>query len=252
MKHTLAVFCFGLVLIGWMACKTPSRIKSEPGKLEDEVEKAYKKLQDLNATQIEVTHKLIGVRNKLLSMPKDSPPTRDLTRQLAILNKRATELVSEVFRAGLEHQAAVQSEQSAKEAAKEAAKETRGNTNSPPDLIVEKEGLKLYNFSIQADKSSGTRSVEGELMNARTNMVADVVLTFDLYDAKDKVVGQASDFTANIQTGARWSFKALILDEAAVRSGFKSLDFAGNDQGKLPHLPGTKPKTVSPEPAVRE
>ncbi len=236
----MAVFCFGLAIIGWMSCKSPSGQKSESGKLKNEAEKAYKKLEDLNATQIEVTEKLIGVRNKLLSMPKDSPPTRELTRQLAILNKRATELASEVFRAGLEYQAVVQSEQS--------SKNSQGNTNSPPNLIIEKEGLKLYGFSIQTDEGSATRSVVGELVNGGANMVTDVVLQFDLYDAEDRVVGEASDFTANIQAGARWSFKALILDEAAVRSGFKSLDFNGSKgQGKLPQLPG-----VNPDPAAGE
>ena len=41
----------------------------------EEVEKAKKKLSDLNATQIQVTKKLIEKRNLLLSMPQDSPPT---------------------------------------------------------------------------------------------------------------------------------------------------------------------------------
>ena len=227
-----------------MACKSPSGEKAQSSGPKSEVEQAYRKLQDLNATQIEVTDKLIGVRNQLLSMPKDSPPTRDLTRQLAILNKRATELVSEFFRAGLEYQAAVQSEQD--------AKDRQNSTNSAPSLIIEEGGLKLYSFSIQTDADSGTRSVVGELENVRTNMVADVVLTFDLLDAKDQGVGEASDFTANIQAGSRWSFKALILDEAAVHPEFKSLDYEGKGQAKLPQLPGTKPKPVSPEPAIPE
>ncbi len=244
MSRIWVVLCFGLAFIGWMACKSPSGEKAQSSGPKSEVEQAYRKLQDLNATQIEVTDKLIGVRNQLLSMPKDSPPTRDLTRQLAILNKRATELVSEFFRAGLEYQAAVQSEQD--------AKDRQNSTNSPPSLIIEEGGLKLYAFSIQTDEDSGTRSVVGELVNEGTNMVVDVTLVFDLYDAKNQAVGAVSDFTANIQAGSRWSFKALILDEAAVHPEFKSLDYEGKGQAKLPQLPGTKPKPVSPEPAIPE
>ena len=244
MTRICAVPCFVLVLLGWLACQSSSVNVVQSYEPNSELQKAYKKLQDLNATQIEVTDKLIVVRNRLLSMPKDSPPTRDLTRQLAILNKQATELVSEVFRAGLEYQAAVQSERD--------AKDRQNSTNSPPDLIIEEEGLKLHAFSIQTDADSGTRSVVGELENGGTNMVVDVTVVFDLYDAKDQVVGEVSDFTTNIQAGSRWSYKALILDDVAVRPEFKSMDFEGKGQGNLPRLPGAKPEPAKPAPVTPE
>ena len=228
----------GLALVGWVACQSFSSHVVQSGGSKSEVEKAYKKLQDLNATQIDVTGKLIGVRDKLLSMPKDSPPTRELTRQLAILNKRATELASEVFRAGLEYQAAVQAEQE--------AKMSQVNANSSSSLVIEQGGLRLYAFSVQSDEDFGTRSVVGELENGGTNMVADVTLVFDLYDAKDQVVGAVTDFTPSVQAGSRWSYQALILDEAAVRAEFKSLDWGGKDQGKLPQLPGVKSEPARP------
>jgi len=228
----------GLALVGWVACQSFSSHVVQSGGSKSEVEKAYKKLQDLNATQIDVTGKLIGVRDKLLSMPKDSPPTRELTRQLAILNKRATELASEVFRAGLEYQAAVQAEQE--------AKMSQVNANSSSSLVIEQGGLRLYAFSVQSDEDFGTRSVVGELENGGTNMVADVTLVFDLYDAKDQVVGAVTDFTPSVQAGSRWSYQALILDEAAVRAEFKSLDWDGKDQGKLPQLPGVEPAPTMP------
>ena len=229
---------FGLALIGWVACQSSSSRVVRIGGGKSEAAKAYKKLQDLNATQIDVTGKLIGVRDKLLSMPKDSPPTRELTRQLAILNKRATELASEVFRAGLEYQAAVQAEQE--------AKMSQVDANSSSSLVIEQGGLRLYAFSVQSDEDSGTRSVVGELENGGTNMVVDVTLVFDLYDAKDQVVGAVTDFTASLQAGSRWGYQALILDEAAVRAEFKSLDWGGKDQGKLPQLPGVKPEPSRP------
>ena len=229
---------FGLALIGWVACQSSSSRVVQTGGSKSEAAKAYKKLQDLNATQIDVTGKLIGVRDKLLSMPKDSPPTRELTRQLAILNKRATELASEVFRAGLEYQAAVQVDQE--------TKMSQVNANSPSSLVIEQGGLRLYTFSVQSDEDSGTRSVVGELENGGTNMVVDVTLVFDLYDAKNQVVGAVTDFTPSVQAGSRWSYQALILDEAAVRAEFKSLDWGGEDQGKLPQLPGVKPEPARP------
>jgi hypothetical protein len=229
---------FGLALIGWVACQSSSSRVVHAGGSKSEAAKAYKKLQDLNATQIDVTGKLIGVRDKLLSMPKDSPPTRELTRQLAILNKRATELASEVFRAGLEYQAAVQVDQE--------TKMSQVNANSPSSLVIEQGGLRLYTFSVQSDEDSGTRSVVGELENGGTNMVVDVTLVFDLYDAKNQVVGAVTDFTPSVQAGSRWSYQALILDEAAVRAEFKSLDWGGEDQGKLPQLPGVKPEPARP------
>ena len=229
---------FGLALVGWVACQSSSSRVVHAGGSNSEVAKAYKKLQDLNATQIDVTGKLVGLRDKLLSMPKDSPPTRELTRQLAILNKRATELASEVFRAGLEYQATVQAEQE--------AKMSQVNANSSSSLVIEQGGLRLYAFSVQSDEDSGTRSVVGELENGGTNMVVDVTLVFDLYDAKDQVVGAVTDFTPSVRAGSRWSYQALILDEAAVRAEFKSLDWGGKDQGKLPQLPGVKPEPARP------
>ena len=75
-----------------------------------EVEKAKKKLSDLNATQIQVTKKLIEKRNLLLSMPQDSPPTREISRQIAILNKQAGNLVSQVFAAELALEKAISAE----------------------------------------------------------------------------------------------------------------------------------------------
>ena len=205
--------------------------------------RALNKLRDLNATQAEVTGRLIDIRNRLLSMPKDSPPTRDLTRQLAILNKRATELASEVFRADLEYRAAVQAEAETKPASV--------NTNSTTSLVIVKGDLRLHSFSIETDAGSGTRSVSGELENGGTDIVNDVTLVFDLFNSADQNVGAASDFVATVQAGSRWGFKALILDESPVRAEFKSLDWAMKEKkSKLPQLPGVKPKLTILETTV--
>ena len=176
------------------------------------VEQARKKLADLNATQIEVTMKLIEKRNLLLSMPKDSPPTREISRQLAILNKQATDLVSQVFGAEL-----------ALEAAIDAASGV----------------LRLHPFQIVLDENSGTRSVTGEVENTSTNAVTDVTVVFKLVDDCDESAGTVSDFIARIEGESRWAFKALVLDENATRAKF--MELKGDELNGIPALPGSDP-----------
>ena len=85
----------GASLTWLLACKSKPSVPSKPL---NKVEAAMKTLVDLNATQDQVMRDLIEKRNQLLSMPKDSPPTREITRQLAILNKQATDVATEIFR----------------------------------------------------------------------------------------------------------------------------------------------------------
>tara|TARA_B100000530_G_C15526320_1_gene316728 strand:+ start:104 stop:460 length:357 start_codon:yes stop_codon:yes gene_type:complete len=91
-------------LVGLFACT--SKPSGPPSKPLTKVEAAAKTLVDLNATQNQVTKDLIAMRNQLLSMPKDSPPTREITRQLSILNKRATDVATDIFRAEMALEAA--------------------------------------------------------------------------------------------------------------------------------------------------
>ena len=87
-------FCLAAIvivsLVGLFACT--SKPSGPPSKPLTKVEAAAKTLVDLNATQNQVTKDLIAMRNQLLSMPKDSPPTREITRKLSILNKRAADV----------------------------------------------------------------------------------------------------------------------------------------------------------------
>jgi len=223
-----------LPLFLWMACRSFPFIKVNPVGPKTEVEKAFIKFQDLNSTQVEITGELIDVRNKLLSMPIDAPPTRELTRQLAILNKRATELVSEVFRADLEYQAAVQSELEAKRQVEEQEKKA-AEANK---VVAEQGALRLYAFSIKSSPDAGTSSVVGEVENSGPGVVTDVIVEFELFDSDDKPVGTVSDHTPRIEPGSRWTFNALFLDEAAERAEHKSL----KGKGDLPSLPGSKPE----------
>ena len=201
-----------LLLMVLTACITygPSSSGSQT-----EVEKALNNLHDLNATQKKVTFELVDIRNRLLSMPKDSPPTRDLIRQLAVLNKRATELALEVFRADLEYQAAVKADIEAKLEA---------------ELLVLQDGnLRLYKYSITTNASSGKRFVVGDLKNTGTNVINGVSVEFNLYDASDMPLEATTSFVPSISAGSSWKFEALIFDDLAERSEFKRLNWDGKD-----------------------
>ena len=89
----------GVSFLALLSCKSKPSV--QPPKPLNKVEAAAKTLVDLNATQNQLMEDLIAMRGRLLSMPKDSPPTRNLTRQLAILNKRATDIATDIFRAGI-------------------------------------------------------------------------------------------------------------------------------------------------------
>ena len=101
-------FCLAAIvivsLVGLFACT--SKPSGPPSKPLTKVEAAAKTLVDLNATQNQVTKDLIAMRNQLLSMPKDSPPTREITRKLSILHKRAADVATDIFRAEMALEAA--------------------------------------------------------------------------------------------------------------------------------------------------
>ena len=219
-----------------IACQT-----TEPPRPLTEVEKAQQALADLNATQAEVTQAVLDKRNELLGMPKDSPPTREIIRQLAILNKRATDLASEVFTAELHLNKVIKEEQ-------EQARLAALDANATASPVYVNGPLRLYPFRIEADEDAGTRSVVGEVGNSSTNAVTDVTVVFTLFDTEDESVGTVSDFVARIDGESRWAFKALILDENATRA--QKLDLNGTlaDPATIPALPGVDP-LPSPAPA---
>ena len=204
-----------------------------------EVKQARNKLADLNATQIEVTKKLIEKRNLLLSMPKDSPPTREISRQLAILNKQATDLVSQVFGAELRLEAAIDAEAKAALQAALDANATASGANPAAQSVASNGVLRLHPFQIVLDENSGTRSVTGEVENTSTNAVTDVTVVFKLVDDRDESAGTVSDFIARIEGESRWAFKALVLDENATRAKF--MELKGDELNGIPALPGSDP-----------
>ena len=222
----------GLLLI---ACRTTA--PSGSSMRSTKVEQARKKLADLNATQIEVTKKLIEKRNLLLSMPKDSPPTREISRQLAILNKQATDLVSQVFGAELALEAVIDAGAKAALQAALDANATANGANPAAQSVASNGVLRLHPFQIVLDDNSGTRSVTGEVENTSTNAVTDVTVVFKLVDDRDESAGTVSDFIARIEGESRWAFKALVLDENATRAKF--MELKGDELNRIPALPGS-------------
>ena len=226
--------------------------KLPPSQLSAAVDKARQQLQDLNATDIALTAKLIEQQNLLLSLPQDSPPTREITRQLAISNKRAQTLAAEVFGAELALEEAIEAEENAAINTVTNSIPTTVVTNTPPATstpVAEKGALKLRSFMLDSSSGAGTKFVIGELENSGTNPVLNVRVVFEMFDATDGSVGTVSDFIASFAPGAKWSFKALVTDKAAVRVEFK--DINTDVPTGLPALPGTNPLPIPvPPPAT--
>ena len=231
-------------MVGWMACQGPNRPLTE-------VEKALQAWHDVNATKTANEKELIDIRNQLLSMPADSPPTRELTRRLAILNKKAQELAFEEFRASRVYEAAVEDEAEAKRQAALGANATaNAQTNSSARPIHEVAGIQLFPFSIATDTNNGIRALSGTVTNTRTNAIDELTLEFDVFDSGDQMLGATSDFIATLPGGSNWNFKAILLDTNIVRVVFKEFrDASGTIQpstpSTLPSLPGNTP---APEP----
>ena len=241
MKAGAVTFMSGLSLL-IIACN--STVQDRPSaeaktEVETEVETAKKKLSDLNATQIQVTKKLIEKRNLLLSMPQDSPPTREISRQLAILNKQAGNLVSQVFAAELALEKAIDAEAKAALQLALDANATANGANPAAQSVASNGVLRLHPFQIVLDENSGTRSVTGEVENTSTNAVTDVTVVFKLVDDRDESAGTVSDFIARIEGESRWAFKALVLDENAKRAKF--MELKGDELKGIPALPGSDP-----------
>ena len=196
-----------------IACNTGGRIN--PQRANSASELALMKLKDLNSTQIKTTEQLIKVRNKLLSFPADSPPSRELTRKLAILNKKATTLTSEVFRAELEYQAALE-----EEARVRAQSDSEINELEPIFVLS---GLQVYSYEILMDTNNGIRAVEGTVYNSTPNSFTDLTISFDTFDDNNQTVGELSDFISNLGEKKKWEYKAIIIDTNVTRVEFKAI-----------------------------
>ena len=247
-------------MMGWLACQGPSGLgnRVNPDRSLTEVEKALQEWLDVNATKTANEKELIEIRNQLLSMPADSPPTRELTRRLAILNKKAQELAFEEFRASRVYETALEDEAEAqRQAALDANSTANTQTNSSAGPIHEVAGIQLFPFSIVTDTNNGIRALSGTVTNTRTNAIDELTLEFDVFDSGDQMLGTTSDFIATLSGGSNWNFKAILLDTNIVRAVFKEFrDTNGtiqtNAPAGLPPLPGgtANPVPITPTTLV--
>ena len=237
-------------MVGWMACHGPSGLgrRANPDRPLTVVGKALQAWRDVNATKTANEKELIDIRNQLLSMPADSPPTRELTRRLAILNKKAQELAFEEFRASRVYETAVEDEA---EAQRKAALDANAQPNSSAGPIHEVNGVQLFPFSIVTDTNNGIRALNGTVANNRTNAIDELTLEFDVFDSGDQMLGATSDFIATLPGGSNWNFKAILLDTNIVRAVFKEFrDANGAIQANAPPaLPPLPSGTPTPAPA---
>jgi len=100
-----------------------------------DVDFARLKFEGLAEREKALTSEVIAQRNRLLSLPQDSPTTRNITRYLAIINKEVQSLAGRVFGAQLAYDKAVQDETNARveaklDAAVKAAAATSAETNA--------------------------------------------------------------------------------------------------------------------------
>ncbi len=136
MKGSLALFLLALSFL-LVACKTTTTSKLRTEK----VEEARRKFSDLKATEEQVEERLTEAKNLLVSLPQDSPLTREAARQLAVLNKQATDLAPRVFAAELALEGAIKAEDARQTTVgatvptlPETKPETKPETNTGPSL----------------------------------------------------------------------------------------------------------------------
>ena len=234
-------FCLAAIvivsLVGLFACT--SKPSGPPSKPLTKVEAAAKTLVDLNATQNQLMEDLIAMRGRLLSMPKDSPPTRNLTRQLAILNKRATDIATDIFRAEMaldnarREEAAADANATDSNATVPALPGGEVNATQP---FASVDSLNLFPFALVKDGNSRLRHVVGRVDNNGTQGVTDVSVVFNLFDDNNAAVGTATDSINSIAAGSVWNYKAPVTDTDATRVEFGQLDYNGT-AGAIPPLP---------------
>ena len=183
------------------------------------------------------------MRGRLLSMPKDSPPTRNLTRQLAILNKRATDIATDIFRAEMALDNARREEAAAQAAADANATDSNATVPALPagevnatQPFASVDSLNLFPFALVKDGNSTLRHVVGRVDNNGTQVVTDVSVVFNLFDDNNAAVGTATDSINSIAAGSVWNYKAPVTDTDATRVEFGQLDYNGT-AGAIPPLP---------------
>ena len=206
-----------------------------------EVELQEKALTDLNATMHALNKELDAVRSQQLLLPKGSPRYLSVGREVALLNEKSSNFA-------LEWEGKVMDLDEARRKAAEAAiAPPVAPINSPTAASAITRGdLTLHSFAFTTDTDQGTKAVTGEVENTSANPITDVSVAFNVLDAAGQNVGTVSDQIATLESGVRWAFKALVLDNTADKAEFLEFKIAGNPV--TPPPPATGTTTTPPAP----
>jgi hypothetical protein len=85
----------------------------------------------------------------------------------------------------------------------------------PPDPW---HGLKAGSVMLQKAENGDLVYAVGALRNESGRERFGVKVEVDVFDAQDKKLGFATDYTQSIIPGKEWRFKALVIDRKAVRA----------------------------------
>jgi len=121
---------------------------------------------------------------------------------------------------------------------------------APAGPVLSRGELDLFPFTFATDADQGITTVTGEVANTGTNALADVSIVFNVLDSDDKIVGTVSDQTASLVPGVRWAFKALVLDNSAVKAEFLEFKVDGESvpESNPDPTPDPTPLTTPPAP----
>ncbi|MBL68475.1 MAG: hypothetical protein CMO74_08510 [Verrucomicrobiales bacterium] len=80
-------------------------------------------------------------------------------------------------------------------------------------------GLRVIQFRVFNNATTGIKYVVGDLGNEATQPHSRIKVEFRLFDANDQLLGTASDTrVTELAPGTVWPFQALIQDAAATRA----------------------------------
>jgi hypothetical protein len=83
-------------------------------------------------------------------------------------------------------------------------------------------GLKLV--SERSTSDNYYRYITGVVKNESSKTYSIVTISYSLYDRSGSLVGNAVDTIQNFRPGATWKFKAMILEDSAVKFELDSID----------------------------
>ena len=76
-------------------------------------------------------------------------------------------------------------------------------------LAQQSQPVHVENLSAVAGSTSQSPYIVGTATNTTNKQLQAVIVTFNLYDQQNTLVGNASDIVNNLRPGSTWKFKAI-------------------------------------------